>query len=148
MGLLAAIRGQQIYLDSNIWIYALEGYAAFAQDLTELFTAFDRGDLKAFTSELTLAEVLVKPIADGNAEIQSTYKQVLCSSPALQVVSISRDILIQAAELRVTSKLKLPDAIHAATALSTQCSTFLTNDQRFQSVQNLSVLVLRTINFS
>jgi|GEM_PF-5522026 len=38
------------------------------------------------------------------------------------------------------------DAIHAATALLTQCSTFLTNDQRFQSVPDLSVILFSQIN--
>jgi predicted nucleic acid-binding protein len=38
--------------------------------------------------------------------------------------------------------LKLPDAIHAATALSSQCTTFLTNDQRFQSVPGFQTVLL------
>lgn len=32
---------------------------------------------------------------------------------------------------RASINIKLPDAIHAATAMLTQCSTFLSNDQRF-----------------
>jgi predicted nucleic acid-binding protein len=66
MGLLSAIHGDRIYLDVNIWIYALEGYPAFVQDLTQLFQAIDRGTLAAFTSELSLAEALVKPLQTQN----------------------------------------------------------------------------------
>lgn len=66
MGLLNALQGHQIYLDTNIWIYALEGYPDFIQPLTELFSHIDQGNLKAVTSELTLAEVLVKPLMDQN----------------------------------------------------------------------------------
>jgi hypothetical protein len=36
--------------------------------LTALFEALDRGELTAVTSELTLAEVLVKPLLDHHAE--------------------------------------------------------------------------------
>lgn len=61
MVVLNAIRGGRVYLDTNIFIYALEGYADFIDDLTELFASIDAGNIRAVTSELTLAEVLVRP---------------------------------------------------------------------------------------
>lgn len=60
MGILDAIQGNR-YLDANIWIYALEGYPVFIQDLNQLFQSIDQGNLSAVTSELSLAEALVKP---------------------------------------------------------------------------------------
>jgi len=39
-------------------------------------------------------------------------------------------------------KLKTPDAIHAATALSVGCSLFLTNDPQFKEIENLNTVVL------
>jgi predicted nucleic acid-binding protein len=39
MGLLNSLQGDRIYLDVNIWIYALEGYPGFRSDLTALFQA-------------------------------------------------------------------------------------------------------------
>lgn len=142
MGLLSAIHGNRIYLDTNIWIYALEGFPAYAQELTELFTAIDQGNLFAITSELSLAEVLVKPIQNQNSSQQDLYKQALTSTQTLQVLPVQRDILIEASQIRAIINLKLPDAIHAATALKAQCSTFLTNDQRFQTVPGLPVVLL------
>ena len=145
MGLLTALQGTQIYLDTNIWIYALEGFPAFAQELTDLFQSIDQGHLTAVTSELSLAEVLVKPIQNGNASQQETYKQAISNAPNLQVIPVDRAILIEAAQVRATTSLKLPDAIHAATALTAQCSTFLTNDQRFQVLSGLQVILLSQI---
>ncbi len=43
MGLLNAIQGNSVYLDTNIWIYALEGFPAFVQELSALFQAIDQG---------------------------------------------------------------------------------------------------------
>lgn len=146
MGILNAIQGKRVYLDTNIWIYALEGYPTFIQDLNELFQSIDQGNLSAVTSELSLAEVLVKPFQSQNLTQQATYKQVISSSPNLSVISVSRDILVEAARLRGSVNIKLPDAIHAATALLTQCSTFLTNDQRFGQVPGLSVVLLSQIS--
>lgn len=52
MGILDAIQGNRVYLDTNIWIYASEGYPAFIQDLTQLFQSIDRSNLNPVTSEL------------------------------------------------------------------------------------------------
>lgn len=145
MGLLNAIQGNSVYLDTNIWIYALEGFPAFAQELATLFQAIDQGQLAAVTSELSLSEVLVKPIQNGNTAQQDIYKQAISSTSTLQVVPVQRDVLIEAATLRATVNLKLPDAIHAATAISTQCSTFLTNDQRFQVVSGFQTVLLSQV---
>jgi predicted nucleic acid-binding protein len=129
----------RIYLDTNIFIYALEGYPIFRSVLTTLFNALDRGELTAVTSELTLAEVLVKPLLDHHAERQAAYLQALQPSTSLQIVPVSRDILIAAARLRADANLKLPDAIHAATAQLTGCAQFLTNDARFSSLPGLAI---------
>jgi hypothetical protein len=64
--ILNAIRGERVYLDTNIFIYALEGYPDFVEELAELFESLDEGNLSAGTSELTLAEVLVRPFIDGD----------------------------------------------------------------------------------
>jgi predicted nucleic acid-binding protein len=71
MAILEAITGTRIYLDTNIFIYAVEGYAQFQAELNELFEAFDEGNLKALSSELTSSEVLVKPLIDNNAKVRS-----------------------------------------------------------------------------
>lgn len=128
-----------IYLDTNIFIYALEGYSVFRPTLTALFESLDRQELTAVTSELTLAEALVKPLLDRHTEREAAYLQVLQSSSSLLVVPVSRAVLIAAARLRAEADLKLPDAIHVASAQLSTCSTFLTNDARIPSVPRLTI---------
>jgi predicted nucleic acid-binding protein len=98
--------------------------------------------MQAVTSELTLAEVLVKPIRDGNSTARDTYDRMLRTKPFLSVLPINRDILVDAAGLRAATSLKLPDAIHAATALLRGCTTFLTNDAGFEPVPALPVFLV------
>lgn len=129
----------RLYLDTNIFIYALEGYPVFRAVLTRLFEALDRGELTAVTSELTLAEVLVKPLLDQHAERQAAYLQALQPSTSLQLIPVSREVLIAAARLRAEGNLKLPDAIHAATAQLSGCSQFLTNDARVPALPGLVI---------
>ena len=121
MGIVDKIGSKKIYLDANIFIYALEGFPEFKSILTELFLAIDDHKVQAVTSDLTLAEVLVKPLKDGNLTLIETYKQAIESGAGLSVTSVSRAILIEAATLRSQIKLKLPDGIHVATALQTGC---------------------------
>ena len=142
MGSVNALAGSSVYLDANIIIYAIEDLSAVGAKLRSLFERFDRGELRAITSQLTPAEVLVKPLRDGKTTICDSYMRMLQTSPALQVVAITRDILIDAARLRAGAAIKLPDAIHAATALRAACTTFLTNDGGFQTVVGLPVLLL------
>jgi predicted nucleic acid-binding protein len=132
----------RVYLDTNIFIYALEGYPVFRAVLTMLFEALDRGELTAVTSELTLAEVLVKPLLDHHAERQAAYLEALQPSTSLQIVPVSREVLIAAARLRADANLKLPDAIHAATAQLTGCGQFLTNDARVPALPGLAIRLL------
>jgi predicted nucleic acid-binding protein len=57
-------------------------------------------------------------------------------------IPINRQILETAAQLRASTHLKTPDAIHAATALESGCTLFVTNDPAFKRVPNLAVMVL------
>ncbi|MGB3614758.1 MAG: PIN domain-containing protein [Elainellaceae cyanobacterium] len=142
MGLLDVLAGGPVYLDTNIWIYALENYAEYTQHLGALFQALDEGALTAVTSELTLAEVLVKPMQREDTEQQTICERFIRSTNHLAVVPVSRAILIDAARVRTRTQLKLPDAIHVATAIGTDCKTLLTNDQQLRRTPNISVVLL------
>lgn len=139
MGRVSSQLGQRVYLDTNIVIYAVEGFVDFADQIRALLEAMDNGEIVAVTSELTLAETLVKPIKDQNTAIQLAYRAFLMPTAALEIIPISGEILEDAAQLRATTKLKLPDAIQLATALRERCNSFLTNDDGFRSL-NLPVI--------
>ncbi len=145
MGSLNALIGDRVYLDANIFIYALEDFSPVGAKLRSLFARFDRGELQAVTSELTLAEVLVKPLRDGNTTASESYRRILQTSAALEVVPVGRDILLAAAALRAASTMKLPDAIHAATATSARCTTLLTNDRGFAGLPGIAILSLASL---
>ena len=82
MGLIDAVLGQRVYLDANIFIYALEGHARYLPVLSDLFKIIDRDEAQAVTSELTLAEVLVKPFADASTDRQAAYQQAASNDTA------------------------------------------------------------------
>ena len=130
MGSIGDLAGAVAYLDANIFIYLLEGFSPIGDKAGELFAEIDAGRIRGVTSELTLAELLAKPIRDGNAQAISQYQNLLSSRQGLEVTSISRQILLEAARLRGSTPLKLPDAIHVATATLAGCTVFISNDKR------------------
>lgn len=143
MGIIDNIRGDRIYLDTNIFIYALEAFPEYVDLLSSLFIAIDEGKLRGVTSELTLAEVLIKPLIDKNERLQQIYHEAFQSSQNLEVIPIHRQILIEAAKIRAASKtIHLPDAIHLSTALMNQCTTVITNDKRLKGFPGLHVIIL------
>ena len=64
------------------------------------------------------------------------------TSAWLAMVPVSRTILIDAARLRANSGLRLPDAIHVATAVAAGCPIFLSNDRRLKVPDVLQLLAL------
>jgi predicted nucleic acid-binding protein len=152
MGMIVTISQKNIYLDSNVFIYLLEGYPEFVPLLKNIFKLIDNGSLQAITSELTLAETLVKPMADKNFSLQQIYQNTIQASAVLQVIPITRDILIEAATLRaesgVSGPIRLPDAIHIATARANHCQTFLTNDKQLKKIPNVDVILMSEIKDS
>lgn len=145
MGLMSTIQGDRVYLDTNVWIYAVESYPAFIQELTDFFQQVDQNQYIAISSELSLAETLVKPIKDNDQGLQTAYKRAIVNRHNVFVVPILRELLIDAAQIRAETGLKLPDAIHAATAVQAQCNTFITNDTQLKKLSNLHVVLLSEV---
>ncbi|NES25651.1 MAG: type II toxin-antitoxin system VapC family toxin [Symploca sp. SIO3E6] len=107
-----------------------------------LWAKLQAGNIEVLTSELTLMEVLVIPIRNSDTFLTDAYERLL-QSPQIQLVSIEPLILREAARLRaVTPSLRTPDAIHVATAMTSECSQFLTNDQRLRIIPDLPVVIL------
>lgn len=125
MGPLSAIAGRLVYLDVNALIYAVENVSSWGERVRPVLERIDRGEIQGMTSELSLAETRVGPIRDRNDGMRSEYEQLLGSSSRLLVQPVSRTVLVRAAEVRAAfPPLKLPDAIHAATALLHGCTRF------------------------
>ena len=144
MGQLTIPPSAVVYADTSIIIYTVEENLDYYLLLQPLWSLFQTGEVEIISSELTLMETLVVPLRDANVDLVNTYEHLLLSS-SIQLIPISQNVLRDAAQLRATTSLKTPDAIHAATALSQNCSFFLTNDSGFRHVLGLPVVVLRDV---
>ena len=77
MGVKDAIAGQKLYLDANLFIYTLAEVAPWVEVTSQILAAVDVGECSAATSELTLAECLVKPLALGRTDVVQQYLSLL-----------------------------------------------------------------------
>lgn len=136
--------GRSVSFDSNVFIYAVERVEPYATALQPLFASLARGETRATTSELTLAETLVKPFRLQDAELRTAYDDALHAN-GVTLVPVSRAVLVHTARLRATVRLKLPDAIHAATARLAGCDVLLTNDTGIAAVPGVEVVRLSEV---
>ena len=104
----------------------------------------DEGNATGVTSELTLAEVLVKPLRDKNMLVAQVYEALLAGSNKLTVVPISREILRLSAHVRAVARAnRLFDSIHVATAMQSGCHAFVTEDDRIRTIDDLPIVLVR-----
>lgn len=121
----------KVYFDTNVFIAAYETVGALSDHACWLMEAVENGRMLAATSELTLAEMLCKPARERNRERIEGYEQLFRPSTLFEIMPVQRNILVESAFLRAEiSALRLPDAIHLASARSMGCTAFVTNDIR------------------
>jgi predicted nucleic acid-binding protein len=133
----------RVYLDTNIFIAAFEMVGDQSDYAWRILDAIDSGALLGVTSELTLAEVLIRPMQDGDDELVQRYQSIISRGEGFEVVAISRGILIEAAILRTVRRtLRLPDAIHVATARLDDCGFLVSDDRRLSFSPGVCVVPL------
>ena len=132
-----------ICLDSNCVIYLIEKNPVWGPKVVaRLATALSQGDSLA-VCDLARAECLIGPLRLSDAALIADYQRFFASS-AVQMLPITAEVCEKVAELRVASQMsiKLPDALHLATALVHRCDLFVTNDTRLARGHSLNVEVL------
>lgn len=135
---------RRVYVDSNVFIYAVEGVPATAAPAKELIRFLRAQRELMVTSEATLAEVLAPSKGRGAWPLQTkrrVYFDLLVWSGAVNLVPVTRDLLIRTADLRKMAPLKLVDAIHLVSAIHTKCKFLVTGDAHFKKLPADMILV-------
>jgi predicted nucleic acid-binding protein len=142
MGLTTVLGTGPVALDTAAFIYFIEEHASYAALLAPLFRDADRGRRVLVTSALTLLEVLVVPYQAGNAALAERYEALLTRGRGLRLVDLDHAQLRAAAQLRAVTRMRTPDALQLAAALTRGCTAFITNDRAYPEVPGLRVVQL------
>lgn len=141
MGALSLPASGLVYLDANSIVYTVEQHPVYGPLLQPLWQAAVARTIEVVTSELTLMETLVGPLKSGNTALAQAYELALLGTD-MRLLPITRATLREAAQLRATTKLRTPDAIHAATLRQSGCVLFVTNDRDYLGVAGLPLVIL------
>lgn len=137
---LNRLRGSRVYFDVNPIIYFIEQNTQFAETVTPIFEMIGEGSILAFTSELSLTEILIKPIRDNLNQVIQAHKELLLDTELFTLISPNQDTFLVAAELGGKSSMRTPDAIHMACAIESKCKYFITNDKGIKSTGGVTVV--------
>lgn len=133
-----------IFIDTAPIIYHIEAHPQFGPLVKLVAEKVKTGDLVAFTSVITLTEVLPKPIQMGREDLAEKFIKFLEGKSNIILIEISADIAKIAGYLRGKyHKLKSLDAIQLATSIKLKVDAFLTNDLTLKEITDLRVLVLK-----
>ena len=131
MGSVKSLNGQLVGLDTAPLIYYIEEHKDYIDKLDLFFDALNNIAFRVVTSTVTVLEVLVHPLQLGVESLAHRYNDILLSSPNISLVPVTLGIAQEGAELRARYRLKTPDAIQLATAISEGATAFITNDEGF-----------------
>ena len=126
-----------LLIDSGPIIYWLEEHPKLASRFAPLFASHAAGRLRLAVTTISIAEVLTGPLQAGDDALARHYRAVLES---WQVVELTVDVAENAARLRASLRLKLPDAIQAASALAINAAALVTHDRDFSRVRPLRII--------
>jgi predicted nucleic acid-binding protein len=142
--LTSLIAGKLVAFDTGPLIYYIEEHPDYLSRADELFSALDSGAALGMTSVLTLQEVLVKPLREGQDELAEKYRQVLTNSVNVKLYEVDQLICETAARLRAKyTWLRTPDALQIATAIRHGAEIIMTNDDGWRRVSEIVVFVLQ-----
>ena len=126
-----------LLLDSAPIIYFLEGHPRFGPRFRPLFEAHGAGSVRFAVTTIAVAEILTGPLQDGDEALARRYRAILES---WQIIELNVDIAESAARLRAALRLKLADAVQAASALAVNAAALVTHDRDFSRVRSLRVI--------
>jgi predicted nucleic acid-binding protein len=129
-------------VDTMVFIYLLDANPHYVELATAVFASIEQSVVHGVTSTLTLAEVLIAPLKQGNTQAVIDYELYLTNFPNLHLQPPTNEIARMAATVRATTGLKMPDAIQVATAIVTGAGAIISNDKQWRNKVTQPALIL------
>ncbi len=129
--------GALLLIDTAPIIYTLEGHPRFGPRFRPLFDAHADGKFRFAVTTVTVAEVLTGPLSAGEEALTRRYRAILES---WRLVPLDAEIAEGAARLRAAYRLRLADAVQAASALAINAAALVTHDHGFSRVRALRII--------
>ena len=130
-----------IGIDTTVFVYAFDAHPEFGAACEAVLRSVEAGRVEAVMSTLVLSELLVRPFRLSRMDVAARYVDALARHPHLVQVPADGPICQLAAKLRgQVPALRLPDAVHMATALAKGATALVSNDARLPATTGLAIL--------
>ena len=135
---------KKIAIDSMIFIYQFADDPTYARLTSTAFELLEQGKIQAVTSTISIAEVFIQAEREKNQLIISEYEKVFQNLPHFELIPVDWQVARLASKLRAFyAPVKTPDALQIAASILTNCSVFLTNDEKLKKVNEIKVVTLK-----
>jgi predicted nucleic acid-binding protein len=135
---------ETVFLDTAPIIYYIEAHPQFGPLVKEIVNCFQSGKLTAYSSVVTIVEVLPKPVETGNEKLAEQFSEFLRSGKNISLMDISADIAELAGKLRGQyPTVRSLDAIQIAASIKVRADAFITNDVKLKQVKEVQSIVLK-----
>ena len=137
--------GCDIFVDTAPFIYLLEDNPLYSQKARAyIVDCFAKGCC-FYTSFLTIAEYCVVPYRLNYHQKITDFEQFLIDTN-VQFIDLTKEIAKLAAQIRAKySGIKTMDALQVASAISQNCSLFLTNDKQLKQIQEINCVLIENL---
>ncbi|MFH0924274.1 MAG: PIN domain-containing protein [bacterium] len=133
-----------IFIDTAPIIYYIEAHPQFGDLAKQVIDLCKSGKLNAFSSVITITEVLPKPVQKGEDVLAQTFMESIKYGKHMNLIDISVDIAEKAGRLRGQYiNLRALDALQISAALHIKADVFLTNDLKLKQVKEIKIVVLK-----
>jgi predicted nucleic acid-binding protein len=132
-------------LDTSVFIYQVERNEKYVDIVAPIFLWLEGPRAQAVTSTITMLELLVQPYRAADIDRVNKFYALLSTFPHLEWIAPSLRIADLGAQLRAEHRLRTPDALQAATAITRNATGFVSNDPAFRRVAGLEVMILEDL---
>lgn len=139
---------ERFYLDANTIIAIIERNRPFTPSQRAFMSGIDAGRVVAMSSDIALAECLVGPLRNGDRDAVESILEFFDDRPTFPVMTMSRSVMIKAAEIRALTLAKLPDALHIACAFIAGCTVVVSADKRLRMPRTMRRIAFDDLIFS
>ncbi len=134
--------GQKIAVDTTLLIYLLEQNEKYLEQVREIFHKIQRGHYEAVFASIGLIELMIGPKKQKQFYLANQFRHQVVTFPNLIIGNLNENVIELASSLSARYNIKIPDAIHIATAIDFQAEKFITNDFGLQKIKEIAVEVL------
>ena len=132
-----------LFIDTAPFIYYIEAHPHFGPITKDVFDLVFSGQITAYSSVLTLTEVLPKPIESKNEKLAQRFTEFLEHGKNLILLEVTARIASSAGKLCGRyPRLRALDSVQIAAALDVGADAFLTNDKRLKGIHDIRVVLL------